>query len=40
MAKTRENTQKNIIVKGAKLHNLKNISFEFVTARDHADRTN
>ena len=26
MAKTREDTQKNIIVKGAKLHNLKNIS--------------
>ena len=26
MAKTRENTQKNIIIKGAKLHNLKNIS--------------
>ena len=26
MAKTEENTRKNIIVKGAKLHNLKNIS--------------
>ena len=26
MVKTREDTQKNIIIKGAKLHNLKNIS--------------